>query len=215
MKKLLMKELRLALHPTNVIFLLFAAMLLIPSYPYYVAFFYTTLGVFFTCLTGRENRDIEYTLLLPVRRADVVRARILLTVLLEAAQVMLSIPFAVLNRRLYPLGNMAGMEANVALFGLVLVMYGLFNVVFFPLYYRNPNKIGVAFLLGGLAEGVFIVLAELAAHQVPFVRRYLDTADPTYLAPKLAVLAVGVALFAALTLLAARLSERRFERFDL
>lgn len=215
MKKLLMKELRLALHPTNVIFLLFAAMLLIPSYPYYVAFFYTTLGVFFTCLTGRENRDIEYTMLLPVRRADVVRARILLTVLLEGAQVLLSIPFAMLNRRLYPLGNMAGMEANVALFGLTLVMYGLFNVVFFPLYYRNPNKIGVAFLLGGLAEGVFIVLAELAAHLVPFARRYLDTADPTYLAPKLVVLAIGVALFAALTLLAARLSERRFERFDL
>ncbi len=215
MKKLLMKELRLALHPTNMIFLLFAAMLLIPSYPYYVAFFYTTLGVFFTCLTGRENRDIEYTMLLPVRRADVVRARILLTVLLEGAQVLLSIPFAMLNRRLYPLGNMAGMEANVALFGLTLVMYGLFNVVFFPLYYRNPNKIGVAFLLGGLAEGVFIVLAELAAHLVPFARRYLDTADPTYLAPKLAVLAIGVALFAALTLLAARLSERRFERFDL
>lgn len=215
MKKLLMKELRLALHPTNVIFLLFAAMLLIPSYPYYVAFFYTTLGVFFTCLTGRENRDIEYTMLLPVRRADVVRARILLTVLLEAAQVLLSIPFAVLNRRLYPLGNMAGMEANVALFGLVLVMYGLFNVVFFPLYYGNPNKIGAAFLLGGLAEGAFIVLAELAVHLVSFVRRYLDTADPTYLASKLAVLAIGVALFAALTLLAAKLSERRFERFDL
>lgn len=215
MKKLLMKELRLALHPTNVIFPLFAAMLLIPSYPYYVAFFYTSLGVFFTCLTGRENRDIEYTLLLPVRRADVVRARILLAVLLEIAQVVLSIPFALLNRRLSPFGNMVGMEANIALFGLVLAMYGLFNVVFFPLYYRNPNRIGGAFLVGGLAEGVYIVAAELAAHRVSFVRRYLDTPDPAYLTAKLVTLAVGLAAFAGLTLLASRLSERRFERFDL
>ncbi len=215
MKKLLMKELRLALHPTNVIFLLFAAMLLIPSYPYYVAFFYTSLGIFFTCLTGRENRDIEYTLLLPVKRADVVRARIALAVLLEIAQVILSIPFAMLNRSLYPIGNMVGMEANIALFGLVLAMYGLFNVIFFPLYYRNPNKIGGAFLLGGLAEGVYIVAAELAAHQVSFVRRYLDTSDPAYLTAKLVTLAVGLAVFAGLTLLASRLSERRFEQFDL
>ena len=47
MKNLLLKEYRLAMHPTVLIFLALSAMLLIPSYPYYVVFFYTALGVFF------------------------------------------------------------------------------------------------------------------------------------------------------------------------
>ena len=86
MKHLLLKELRLALHPTALIFLGLSAMLLIPSYPYLVVFFYTGLAVFFTCLNGRENKDVTYTLLLPVSKADVVRARFLVVMLLEAAQ---------------------------------------------------------------------------------------------------------------------------------
>ena len=83
MLRLLQKEIRLAMHPTVPIFLLLSAMLLIPNYPYYVAFFYTGLGVFFTCMNGREQHDIAYTLLLPVCKRDVVRARRLLDTLLE------------------------------------------------------------------------------------------------------------------------------------
>ena len=44
MKHLLYKEWRLAMHPTALLFLPLSAMLLIPNYPYYVIFFYTSLG---------------------------------------------------------------------------------------------------------------------------------------------------------------------------
>ena len=47
MKALIKKEFKLALHPTVPLFWLLSAMLIIPNYPYYVAFFYTTLGLFF------------------------------------------------------------------------------------------------------------------------------------------------------------------------
>ena len=57
MKNLVYKEFCLAAHPTNYIFLSFAFMLLIPNYPYLVSFFYTTLGIFFMCLSSRENHD--------------------------------------------------------------------------------------------------------------------------------------------------------------
>ena len=42
------KDLRLAAHPMMYVFALFGAMLLIPSYPYTVAFLYGLLGIFFT-----------------------------------------------------------------------------------------------------------------------------------------------------------------------
>lgn len=89
MKELLKKEISLVLHPTNWLFLALSALVLVPNYPYYVTFFYTGLGIFFLCLSGRENKDLEYTVALPVEKRDVVRARILVALLLEAAQMLL------------------------------------------------------------------------------------------------------------------------------
>lgn len=46
MKALRQKEWRLSMTPVPFFFLALSALLLIPSYPYYVTFFYTSLGVF-------------------------------------------------------------------------------------------------------------------------------------------------------------------------
>ena len=100
MKALIKKEFKLALHPTVPLFWLLSAMLIIPNYPYYVAFFYTTLGLFFVCLTGRENRDIQYSMMLPVAKRDIVRGRFIFTLIVECVQVIAAIPFAVLRARL-------------------------------------------------------------------------------------------------------------------
>ena len=74
LSKLLYKEFKLALHPAAVLFLLLSSMMLIPNYPMYVLFFYNTLGIFFICLSGRENHDFAYSLSLPIRKRDAVRA---------------------------------------------------------------------------------------------------------------------------------------------
>ena len=68
LSKLLYKEFKLALHPAAVLFLLLSSMMLIPNYPMYVLFFYNTLGIFFICLSGRENHDFAYSLSLPIRK---------------------------------------------------------------------------------------------------------------------------------------------------
>ena len=215
MKNLLIKELRLATHPTNIIFLLLSSMLLIPNYPYYVVFFYTTLGIFFMCLNGRENHDIEYSLQLPIRKTQIVNARILYAAILEILQFIIAIPFAILRASLIPAGNDVGMDANIALFGLSLLMMGIFNYLFFTRYYRDPSKIGVAFLIASAAVFLYISVAETLAHVVPFFRDQLDTPDPACLDAKLIVLAVGLLAFLLLTVFAARQSSKRFVKLDL
>ena len=215
MLRLLQKEIRLAMHPTVPIFLLLSAMLLIPNYPYYVAFFYTGLGVFFTCMNGREQHDIAYTLLLPVCKRDVVRARMLLVTLLELLQLALAVPFLALRSALHMTENAAGMEANIALLGLVLLQYGIFNLMFFGVYYRNVRRVGVAFLWSCAAVFLYIGTMEVSAHTVPFFRDVLDTPDPQHLGAKLLVLLGGAVAFSLLTLLARSRAIRAFERQDL
>ena len=215
MNKLLMKEWRLALHPANLAFFALSAMLLIPNYPYYVTFFYTSLGIFFVCLTARENHDMEYSMLLPIRKRDLVKSRIAFCVTLEAIQVLLAVPFAFLRQSLLSAGNMVGMDANIAFFGLSFLMMGLFNLVFFTLYYHNPDKVGKAFVVASVAEFVFMIIAEVLTHVVPLFRDQLDTPDPQFLALKLMTLLIGFAGFALMTLIAYLRSANRFEALDL
>lgn len=74
MKALLYKQLRLVCHPMTPVFCLFGIMVIIPNYPYTVIFFYVTLGLFFSFLNMREQKDLYYTALLPVPKRDAVKA---------------------------------------------------------------------------------------------------------------------------------------------
>ena len=63
MKTLLYKQLRLVCQPMTLVFCLFGVMLLIPAYPYTVMWFYVMLGLFFSFLNGREQKDVYYSAL--------------------------------------------------------------------------------------------------------------------------------------------------------
>lgn len=215
MKNLLRKELVLALHPTAPLFLALSAMLLIPNYPYLVAFFYTGLGVFFTCLNGRENDDVRYTLLLPVAKRDVVRARFFVVISLQLLQLLLAVPFAALRQHILPEGNLAGLDANIALFGFAFVLYSGFNFIFFPIYYKNVQRVGAPFILSSVWVFLLIGVEKACTHVIPFIRERIDTADPQFMAEKLVFLAIGLVLYAVLTWAALRKSVRLFEQQDL
>lgn len=215
MKTLMRKELRLALHPAGLAFLALSAMVLIPSYSYYVIFFYTELGIFFTCLSGRENQDVLYTILLPVSRKQLAASRIGLAMVLELLQVLAVAIFSLLRRYLPIPPNSAGMEANLALTGLSLAMLALSHLVFFSVYYRDVRRVGVAFVWSSAVTFLYIAAAEIMAHTVLFVRDRLDTPDPAFLSEKLVVLTGGILLYCLFTVISLHRSVRLFEKQDL
>ncbi|HNZ12191.1 MAG TPA: ABC-2 transporter permease [Anaerolineaceae bacterium] len=213
MKNLLYKEWKLAIHPTGYIFLLFGVMLLIPNYPYFVAFFYQTLAIFFTFMNGNTTNDIFFTALLPVRKRDVVKARLGAVIGLEVLQMLIAVPFAILRSQIIPTENLAGLDASLALFGLVFIMFGVFNVVFLPQFYRTGYKTGTPYLLATLVMTLVIVAAELVIQLTPALKQALDT--PACTLPQIIVLFAGLLIFALLNLVAYRRSASAFERLDL
>jgi len=215
MKDLIYKEFKLAIHPTCYLFLLMAFMLLIPNYPYYVAFFYQTLGIFFIFVSGQASNDVYFTTLLPIPKRAAVKARFAVIVIMELAQIVVSIPFAMLRNSLNPAENQAGIEANVALFGLVFLMYAIYNLVFLTMFYKTAFKVGLPYIIACVAMFAFVGVAETAVHLIPVLKTTLDTLDPTYLPQQLAVLIVGMAAFALVTVLAYLKSAARFEKIDL
>ncbi len=213
--KIFSKDLRLAAHPMMYVFALFGVMLIIPNYPYTVVFFYGLLGIFFTFLNGLENKDVYYCAVLPVTKCDQVRARAWLVVAVELAELVIAVPFAFLSARINPNGtNLAGNDANAALFGSVLLIYGVFNVVFLLVFYKTAIRAGRAFLLAVIPMTVLMVLVEALSH-FPVVWPYLDATDAAGQVRQLPVLAVGLAAFALLSWLAYRKAAKNYERVDL
>ena len=147
MKTLLYKQLRLVCHPMTPVFCLFGFMVIIPNYPYTVIFFYVMLGLFFTFLNMREQKDLYYTALLPVPKRDAVKAGCLFTALIELLSLAVLVPCALLAVRLQPgKDNLVGLDPNLALFAAGFLLYAVFNAVFLPSFYANGYKVGVAFV---------------------------------------------------------------------
>ena len=154
-------------------------------------------------------------MLLPVAKRDVVRARIFFAAGQQLLQMLAAVPFAILNNRLYPEGNAAGLDAGIALFGCAFILYGGFNLIFFTGYYKNVIKVGVPFLLASIWVFFWIGIVEASSFLLPFSRDFLDTADPQYLPQKLSVLLFGAVVYVVLTWLACRKSIILFEKQDL
>ncbi len=212
--KLLIKEWKLCMHPTGYLMLLCAALVLVPGYPYTVSCFYMGLAIFFICLTARENHDAAYTLTLPVSREDAVRARILFCTALEVFDLLMIGLMVLLKGAIGNTPNPAGLDAGLALIGEGMIAFALFNMVFFPIYYRDINKPGKAFGFAAAAMLALIVLEIAATYTVPFFRM-LDTPDPQYLSEKGLYTLAGLALFAGGTAKSIQMSRKRFAEEDL
>ena len=215
MANLIKKELKLVLYPTNFIFLALSAFLLIPNYPYYVTFFYTTLGIFMMTQNARENRDISYMMRLPMRKRDMVKARFITVMLIEFAQVLACIPFMIIRSRYAHLNNVVGIEANVGFLGISLVMLGVFHLIFLAGFYKTVTNVGIPFLWSSAAFFVMICVAEILLRVIPYLRDTCDSMAAAMQVKQIPLLIGGFLVYLLLTWLAYRLSVKRFEALDL
>ncbi len=213
--KMLMKEWKLCMHPMGYIMLLCSALILVPGYPYGVSCFYMGLAIFFICLTARENHDASYTLTLPVSRRDAVKGRILFCTVLEVIDLVLIALFILLKQVIGNMPNPAGLDAGVTLIGEAMILFAIFNLIFFPLYYRDINKPGKALCFAAAAMFLWIILEIVGTYTIPFFRDVLDTPDPQHMSDKLLFMFGGLALFAGGTALSVQKSVKKFEEVDL
>jgi len=210
-----MKEWKLCMHPMGYIMLLCAALILVPGYPYGVSCFYMGLAIFFICLTARENHDASFTLTLPVSRRDAVKARILFCTVLEVLDLLLMGVFILIKYAIGFTHNPAGLDAGLALIGDGMIIFAIFNMVFFPIYYKDINKPGKAFVIAAAAVFAWIIFEIVATYTIPFFQYVLDTEDPQNMSEKSLFTLAGLGLFLAGTARSIQISAKRFEKLDL
>ncbi len=218
MRNFLEKEIKLCLSPVNYLFLLFAVMVIIPSYPLYVSFFYFCLSVFFIFNNSELNKDIAYSMILPITKKEIVKSRCVLVCSYEVVCILLTIPFAILSRKLVSSGNSAGIDMNPAFYGLVMLPLTIFNMIFITQYYKKAEKPGLPFLFASIGFWLCYGILEFPVWtkndlNLDFVK-YFDTTEfiPNIQLP---VLFGGIAIYILGWILTYKISSSRFEKVDL
>ena len=217
MRNLLAKEMRLSASMLSYLFIAFGAMFFLPGYPILCGAFFTCLGIFHSFQNAREANDLVFSALLPVSKQDVARGKVYFSCVIELCCLLLMaivtiIRMTVLSGSQVYLNN-ALMNANPFALGVAFLMFGLFNVVFIAGFFKTSYKLGKPFVTYIVVAFVVIGAAE-TLHHIPGLAP-LNAFGLSHLPLQLGLLAAGVVCYIALTGLALRSSTASFEKTDL
>ena len=208
-------------------------MFFIPNYPVYIGPFYITLSIMMTFALNQASHDILYTVLLPVRKIDTVKARFLYCGLLELVSLLFGVLAAFVRCLAGFPENGAGIGLTVAYFGLQLIIFAIFNFLFLGNVYKNPVKPGLRYLLAGVAYFISYVIFELPVWIYKGVQNkitdgldieisglarigyYFANMEGDNLVRQFIILLGGFLIFAATWPLTFHRAAKQFEKYDI
>ncbi|MBP3732677.1 MAG: ABC-2 transporter permease [Bacilli bacterium] len=226
MKALIYKELKLAMHPICYVFIvLFPFMILIPSYPLGIGFIYVLTCypiLFLGANKGQQSNDLLYSTLLPVRKKDIVMARILTVIFMQIA-------FILAMTALYPVARIInnaiaqsaekpseymipglGLDSYVLLVAIALIGYAIADIIFFPIYYKHGKSIVMSTLFTILGFVVYIGIFTIG---LPFIPG-LDILNNLHLGIQFAILGAAILISFGLHVVVYKVSSKRLEMVD-
>ena len=230
MKALLYKELKLAMHPICYVFIaLFPFMILIPSYPIAIGFLYVLTCypiLFLGANKGQQSNDLLYSTLLPIRKKDIVKARIMTVFLMHLVFIALTsalCPLAIfINNSINeatiaadPSANPVvvpglGLHSYVLVLAIVIIGYAIADLIFFPIYYKNGKSIVMSTLMMILG---FVLYLGIFTIGLPFIPG-LEWINELPLYVQFIILGVSIIIYIVLHLVVYKVSYKRLEKVD-
>ena len=215
--KLLRKEIKLSSSPLSFIFIAFSLMTFIPGYPITIGSFFICLGLFYTFQNGREANDIIYSVLLPIAKKDVVKARYIFVCFIQMISIALMLTFTLIRMTVLkdaevyvnnPLQN-----ANLFYIAFCLIVFLLFNMIFVQGFYKTGYYFAKPFIAFIVAAMLVVGLAE-AFHYIPGLEFVSETGF-VHKRDQLYVVLTVFMLYILGTILSCRNSQAKFEHIDL
>ena len=226
MKALLYKEFKLAMHPFCYLFIiLFPFMILIPSYPLGVSFIYLLTCypiLFLGANKGQQSNDLLYSTLLPVRKKDIVMARIITVIIMQTVFiVIMSVLYPVariINHTLLQSSNNPeeymipglGLNSFALLLAIAIIGYAIADLIFFPIYYKKGKSIVMStfFTIIGFVvyDGVFTVA-------LPYIPG-LEILNSLDIGIQIGILVAAILVSFLLHFAVYKISSKRLEKVD-
>lgn len=222
MKALIYKEFKLAMHPICYMFIFaFPLMLLIPSFPIGVGFIYILSSypiLFLGANKGQQSNDLLFSTLLPVRKKDIVMARIITVAIIQFVYILMLcalFPLAFLIHNSIPGDEIPGLGLNafISVLAIAIVGYSIADLIFFPIYYKHGKSIVMSTLLTLLGFIFYLGIFTIVLAYIPGMEWYKDTLSGE-LWIQFIVLGVSLLFYVALHFIVYKVSSKRLEKVD-
>ena len=216
LKKLLKKELTLSINSQMIVMMAFLLLSYIPFVPILTGLVYGIVAVNFIFPIDLANRDIEFTSILPIKKNDIVKSKVLFISFIQILSIFIVIPAILLRIYVYPasMGEeelheyMATCPTLMAI-GYMIAAMGLYNIIVIPAYYKNPiKKITVPQLIGVLGSTLLMTVGFI----LDIIFRTSGT--PTLVGSIFSIPA-GVILYIVLIFIAVKRAQIHLSNFDL
>ena len=216
MRNLLYKEFSLSI---NRFFLLVpvltSALFLIPQWVFFIALMYFFwISVPNILSTYNAQNDISFSIMMPVKKSDIVGSKVLAFVILELLHLVTGMFFAYLNTRLYHTNNFL-LDLTPAFFGIAFIMFGLFNITLFPMYFRTAYAYGLPTIAACVVTLLFVAGVEALVLVNRNIAYFLEGTSSESRLVQWIVLVAGIVIFALLNIITVKISSKRFEKVNL
>ena len=215
-KKLIYKDLKLLVHPATIMYFFTSVVLGLNSEcPRFASQFYMLLGIGMTMNMEAQYRDKEFCGVLPVSKADSVKAWMIIVIIMEIGTILCLIPFAIIFCLIFN----AGIETLLIkqnLMGLVstLLGYSAANSFMISANYRKQFKIRGSSFLGMVMCLVVSCFIEMFIPNLPGLE-FMRTNSPSDLLRQLPYAIAAIGIYALSNYFICRKSIENYEKAEI
>lgn len=208
MRQLVYKELHLSINRFFFILpVLLGALMFIPNWIFslvFMYFFWISMPQIFSGYIGQQ--DSSFTMMLPVSKKEIVLSKIYAIIILEATHLLIGAVFGIIHIWIYGSYNFF-FDINVAFFGLIIIMFALFNLIFFPAFFKTGYYFGRPIIYGVIATLIFGFIMEFSIAKYQAVRDIFEG----LLSTQFIVLIIGVVVALVMHVVTVKLATSNYE----
>lgn len=231
MKNLIYKELKLSMHPICYIFILiFPFMILIPSYPIGVGFIYVLTCypiLFLGANKGQQSNDLIYSTLLPVRKKDIVLARIITLLLMQFTFILIMsclLPIAkIISQEIIngtpigePIPEIPGLGLNsfISVVAIAIIGFSIADIIYLPIYYKHGKSIVLSSLISIFAFVIYIMFFTLIITYIPGFEWLVNIFQSENNLIQIVVLLIAIIIYIIMHFITYKISSNELEKVD-
>ena len=237
MKNLFYKELKLSIHPLTYAFVaLMSLSAIAPTFPAFVPLVY--FGACYTFLFIGMNKttttnDLLYTCMLPIRRENVVKARVFSTTFIQLIMLFLVFAFFAINHlKISPESYIKSLEENpeaslpvaltfvnlnqgLVLLGIYLICLAVFDFIYLPWFYHNGKSIIANMLVAVLSMLILGFALTFIPTRFPSFMEAITIghANANYLL-QFGILIISIGIWIGSKILVTKLSAKQLIKLD-
>lgn len=211
MSNLLYKEFKLTISPFYYVLPIFlSALMLIPQWLFFLVPLYFCFITVPNLFAGyKAQNDLSFSVMLPVKKSEIIKAKILSIISLEFIHIIFAAIFAVIHNNIYKTDNLF-FNPNVSFIGMIFIMFGIFNLVLFPMFYKTGYKYGAAVIVSTISALLFAAAMEMSVVFYHGIAVFFE-AD---VKRQIVILAVSLIMFTAMSYIAYVISLKKFMKVD-